>query len=109
VKQHTILQDGRIKEKPMGDGFDRSIAPTTTAQQDLVTKGQRTINLIWETTQGTIAIGITGAVIYCATARIISEVLTNAFFLIIGFYFSRTNHAAIGGVGTKPENRYEGR
>ena len=86
-----------------------SIAPTTTEQEDLVTKGQRTINLIWEVTQGMIAVAITMAVIYCATATIVSEVLTNAFFLIIGFYFSRTNHAAIGGVGNKPESRYEGR
>ena len=86
-----------------------SLPPTTTSQQDLTQKGQRTINLIWEVTQGMIAIGITFAVIYCATATIMSDVLTNAFFLIIGFYFSRTNHAAIGGVGEKPQPHYEGR
>jgi hypothetical protein len=28
-------------------------------------------------------------------------VLSNAFFLIVGFYFSRTNHQSIGGIGPK--------
>lgn len=107
MKQRTILEDGRIKGKPMPEQIP--LPPRTTVQEDLITKGQRTINLIWESTQGIIAVGITAAVIYCATASIISEVLTNAFFLIIGFYFSRTNHAAIGGVGPKPDIKYEGR
>ena len=93
----------------MADVINQPLPAQTTYEQDLVTKGQRTINLIWETTQGVIAVGITFAVIYCAVASIISEVLTNAFFLIIGFYFSRTNHAAIGGVGAKPEPNYQGR
>jgi hypothetical protein len=29
--------------------------------------------------------------------------------LILSFYFSRTNHQAIGGVGPKPNEPYEGR
>ena len=74
-----------------------------------VLSGQRIINLIWEITQGIIAIGITAAVIYSAINSIRSEELTNSFFLIVGFYFSRTNHAAIGGVGPKPQPQYEGR
>jgi len=85
------------------------VAPNTTAQEDLTTKGQRTINLIWEATQGVIAVSITFAVIFCAVYSIASVTLTNAFFLIVGFYFSRTNHAAIGGVGAKPISPYEGR
>jgi hypothetical protein len=32
-----------------------------------------------------------------------------AFGTVVGFYFSRTNHAAIGGTGAKPEAPYEGR
>ncbi len=36
-------------------------------------------------------------------------VLSNALFLIVGFYFSRTNHAAIGGIGPQPNTPYEGR
>lgn len=86
-----------------------SISPTTTAQQDLTTAGQRRINLIWEYTQGAVALIITLAIVFCAISRISSPELTNAFFLIIGFYFSRTNHAQIGGVGEKPSPTYEGR
>ena len=86
-----------------------SLTPTTTYQEDLVTQGQRTINLIWECTQGLIAILITVAIIYCAVNKIQSPELTNAFFLIVGFYFSRTNHSAIGGIGKKPNPVYEGR
>lgn len=81
----------------------------TTFEQDLVTAGQRRINLVWEATQAAIAVSITGGVIYCAVRAIDSVVLTNAFFLIVGFYFSRTNHAAIGGVGLKPQSTYSGR
>ena len=86
-----------------------SLAPTTTEQEDIVTAGQRRINIIWEITQAIIAIGITGSIIYCAVAKSTSPELTNAFFLIVGFYFSRTNHSAVGGVGPKPNVPYEGR
>lgn len=85
------------------------ISPTTTVQQDLVTAGQRNINLIWECTQALISVGVTLAVIYCSVEKVISTELSNAFFLIIGFYFSRTNHAAIGGIGPKPQAEYRGR
>lgn len=88
---------------------EQSIAPTTTTQQDLVVAGQRRINLIWEYTQATVAILITLAVIICAIFKIISPEITNAFFLIVGFYFSRTNHQAIGGIGEKPIQDYIGR
>ncbi len=80
---------------------NRSLKPDTTAEQDIVTKGQRRINLIWETTQAIIAIGITGATIYNAVIGIKSDVLNNAFFLVIAMYFVRTNHKLTGGVGAK--------
>jgi len=86
-----------------------SLPPTTTSQQDLVTARQSRINLIWESTQATVAIAVTLAIVYCAINKIVSQELTNAFFLIVGFYFSRTNHAAIGGIGYKPLQIYEGR
>jgi hypothetical protein len=85
------------------------VAPRTTLQEDITLHGQRRVNLIWEMTQGTIALGTTAAMIYCAVEKIVSQELVNAFFLIVGFYFSRTNHTAIGGIGSKPEQRYEGR
>jgi hypothetical protein len=73
----------------------------TIEQQDKTKAGQRRINLIWEFTQGLIAIGITMAKIYCSINKIESAELTNAFFLIVSMYFVRTNHHLIGGVGTK--------
>lgn len=87
-----------------------TLAPTTTEQEDVVTAGQRRVNLIWETVQATLAISITFAIIYLAIVQTPAETITNAFFLIVGFYFSRTNHQAIGGEGKKPaETKYEGR
>jgi len=82
-----------------------SLAPTTTEQEDLTKLGQRRINLIWEITQGFIAISITWAVIYISIKKIDSSVLTNAFFLIVSMYFVRTNHQLIGGTGVKPLNQ----
>lgn len=86
-----------------------SLAPTTTAQEDVTTAGQRRVNLIWECTQASIAVIITLAVVYASITVTIHQELSNAFFLIVGFYFSRTNHSAIGGVGRKPNQPYEGR
>jgi len=74
-------------------------------QNALTKKGQRGVNLIWEATQGIIAITITGATIFCAVTKIESQILSNAFFLIVSMYFVRTNHQLIGGVGTKPINQ----
>lgn len=87
----------------------RSVAPTTTKEEDLTTASQRKINVIWEVTQSAIGIIVTLAVIYCSVQKIVAPELVNAFFLVIGFYYSRTNHAAIGGVGNKPNPVYEGR
>jgi len=78
-----------------------TLPPTTTEQEDIVVKGQRRINLVWELTQAIIAISITGAIIYSAIHKINNEVLTNAFFLIVSMYFVRTNHTMIGGIGRK--------
>jgi hypothetical protein len=86
-----------------------SLPATTTNQEDITKAGQRKVNLIWEYTQASIAIVITLAIVYCAVRGIINEQISNAFFLIIGFYFSRTNHAAIGSIGKKPMQEYEGR
>ncbi len=93
-----------------------SLSPTTTAQQDLTTDGQRRINLIWERTQATVAILVVGAnvTVWVAASLLSKEIkvpegLTNAMFLIVGFYFSRTNHSAIGGIGPKPTQDFIGR
>lgn len=69
-----------------------------------VTKaGQRRINVMWEVTQGLIALSITWSVIYCSLKGIDSRIINNAFFLIVSMYFVRTNHTLMGGV--KPINQ----
>jgi len=95
---------------------DRPVPATTTVQQDLTTAGQRRVNLIWEFTQATVALMVVGSNImvwvhqsFTGAQTTTPEGLTNALFLIVGFYFSRTNHAAIGGIGKKPSQNYEGR
>lgn len=95
----------------------KSLAATTTEQEDITTAGQRKVNLIWEYTQAIVAIlvvlanMITG--VYYAFTGVrenIPAVLSSALFLVIGFYFSRTNHQAIGGIGKKPDGqKYVGR
>jgi hypothetical protein len=89
--------------------MDEALPATTTAQENLVTARQSRINLIWEVTQSIISLTITLAAIYCTIAQIPGSIVNYAFFLIVGFYFSRTNHAAIGGIGLKPEVIYQGR
>lgn len=78
------------------------VARGVAIEGERVSLGQRRINLIWEVTQAGIALLVT------ATALLSSVGLTpiagpalvgNAFFLVIGFYFGRTNHQRIGGVG----------
>jgi hypothetical protein len=89
-----------------------SLPATTTAQQDITTAGQRRVNLIWEFTQAAIAILIVVANVIVEVAGKDtkgSTVLSSAMFLVIGFYFSRTNHSAIGGIGSKPIQDYQGR
>jgi hypothetical protein len=88
---------------------ETSREPTTTTQEDLVTAGQRKINLLWECTQALIAMGVTASYIWTQMMDVDSPGLANACFLIVGFYFSRTNHSAIGGIGPKPQDEYKGR
>lgn len=108
------VQDVQAKVEPP---LQPSLPPDTTKQQDQMVEGQRRINFIWEVTQAIIAVTvICGLVALSAYSFIIGkpemkvpESLTNAAFLIVGFYFSRTNHQAIGGIGNKPVERYVGR
>ena len=60
---------------------------------------QEKINFIWEITQAFIAIAVVMAAIlaqfsYFQTTP--ATIIANAFFLVIGFYFGRTNHARVG-------------
>lgn len=111
-----------------GEGV--TLSPTTTEQDDLVKEGQRRINLIWETTQSRIAIFVVGSGILVNSVLVGSIIFFNrevsvtqlslisislqfinlTVGIVIGFYFSRINHQAQGGVGPKPElEAYTGR
>jgi hypothetical protein len=102
-------------QKQQDQTVDPSIAAKTTFQEDLTTAGQRQVNLIWERTQAAIAImvvvsAMVSGVVAMMYTREIPTILSVAFGMVTGFYFSRTNHAAIGGVGRKPtDSEYTGR
>jgi hypothetical protein len=85
--------------------FQAPAKPTTTHEEDLHTAGARKINLIWEFTQAFIAFAVTIATLYSAVVspEMLPAILGNAFFLVIGFYFGRTNHARTGGTGINPQ------
>lgn len=93
-----------------------SRSPTTTAQEDLTTAGQRRINLIWEYTQAIIALGVVFSTMasgvfaaFTHSQEPVPTIMSVAFGTVVGFYFSRSNHTAIGGIGHKPNPPYEGR
>lgn len=77
---------------------DHLVPPTTTAEQDRVTRSQRRINLIWELTQAGVTAAITSAEIYAQLHGLHSEMLNAAFFAVISTYLARTNHTKVGGV-----------
>jgi hypothetical protein len=94
----------------------KPIPATTTAQQDLTTAGQRRVNLIWEYTQAVIALVVVISTMASGlwqsmhpSNEQLPTIMSVAFGTVVGFYFSRTNHAAIGGLGPKPTQTYEGR
>lgn len=93
-----------------------SVAPDTTEEEDRTTAGQRRVNIIWEITQSIIALSVVFSNLFVAVNvglthpdGVIPDMLSNSLFLVIGFYFSRTNHSAIGGIGWKPQGPYMGR
>ena len=96
-----------------------AIPPNTTQEEQLHTAAQRRINSIWELTQAGIAISITIATLFTIISLInrntqilvpietlVLFMLATSFFLVIGFYFGRTNHARIGDV---PSGKIEGK
>lgn len=76
-----------------------AIEGSKIAEIEKRTTGQRHINLIWEITQAIIAGGVTSAVVYAELTGRSSEILGNAFTLIIAIYFVRMNHTKVGGIG----------
>lgn len=116
----AVEQPVKVKgdPKPIPAEINLTLPPTTTSEQDTNTANQRKINLIWEMTQAFIAVvvilsNMVAGLTYAVTGKTdnIPAVLSSSLFLVIGFYFSRTNHAAIGGIGRKPDDEqvYKGR
>lgn len=81
--------------------------------------GQRRVNLIWEHVQAFIAVYVMFVAVLTSAYVIVAGLdradaaflfITNMASLIVGFYFSRTNHSAIGGIGKKDDQQeYKGR
>lgn len=95
-----------------------SLPPRTTEQEDITLRGQRRVNLIWEMTQAIIAVSVVLSNMVAALHNVfmgldvdVPMILSSSMFLVIGFYFARTNHQAIGGVGAKAndDQAYRGR
>lgn len=68
---------------------------------------QRKINLTWEITQAVVAVVLTTGVMIIAGILLVRDdvhaaeallLLSNAFFMIITQYFTRTNHTKNGGM-----------
>lgn len=92
----------------------------------LMTAGQRATSLLWENTQAKIALIVVAAALLACLTIILSVVylvfvgkldsvaiavltlvlgvMSNALFLVVGFYFGRTNHTKVGGVGARTED-----
>lgn len=80
---------------------EHHVALAERVERSAVTAGQRRVNILWEVTQAAIAVAATMGFLYVSIQKIDAPDLRNAFFLIVGFYFSRTNHVNTGGVGRK--------
>lgn len=84
---------------------NKVLPPTTTAEENDVTAGQRRVNLWWEVTQSVIAVSITAGTIWCQVHKIDSPEINYAFFLIVSMYYVRTNHTLTGGVSKGSKSR----
>lgn len=93
------------------------LPPTTTAEENRIMYGQRTINLMWEGTQRTITLLATAAVVLVSGYLSINpnapiELRMVAFFTLVylgvglsSSYFTRTNHSKTGGIGGEQVGR----
>lgn len=108
------------KAAQVGDPFT---APTTTAAEEETKKGQRRVNLIWELMQALLALIVINTTLYVSARLALLTVdqtssekqlamaitafmlVSNLASLIIGFYFGRTNHQKVGGVGSSDTGR----
>jgi len=86
-----------------------SSKPTTTAEQDRRTAGQRRVNMTWEYTQAAIALLVIGMFVFTSfREKTVEPFSAGIVGVVIGFYFGRTNHARIGDDPT-PHGRLDDR
>jgi len=100
--------------KPLGTP-PTNVASVTTPEEDRTTAAQRKVNIMWEATQATIAIGVSLGTVATSAVLILRDgaagsttaflLLSNAFFMIVTSYFQRTNHTRVGGIGQKQEGQ----
>lgn len=122
VIKEAAPEEKRFMESSAGKTV---MAPNTTEEEETVTAGQRVINLMWETTQKRIALLVIQFTLSVNTFVIVVLICLSFFSnkeintatvaiitgsigainltcgIVIGFYFSRTNHSQIGGTGRK--------
>lgn len=112
ISQHGTQTTKSFGEPILGERGQSVAAPTSTEEEDRVSLGQRTVNLIWETTQMKVALSVIWASL--AVAAMLSvfgnwlgspdlQLAAVVFLfgvanLVTGFYFGRTNHQKVGGV-----------
>lgn len=122
----VVLEEIKPPDKLVTKHSGQTLAPQTTEEQDTVTAGQRKINLIWERTQSVIALlviicrlAVNSFMILAIMLLAESDVTSNQLAVIsvglqfinltagivIGFYFSRTNHTKVGGVMENQKGR----
>jgi hypothetical protein len=91
-------------------------ATMLAADETLRTAGQRRVNLIWESTQSIVAVSVTLTTFYVLATLALRApdlsslvpyliALCNLSFLVLGFYFGRTNHQKQGGVQASDTGR----
>ncbi len=106
-----------------------STAILLAEEVDRVSHGQRRINLLWERTQAIIALSVVEVSLAVGAVMILRDAggltgpgttagspgslafvfLASVANLVIGFYFGRTNHQRIGGVGAQTPSEVLGR
>lgn len=91
----------------------------TTPEEDRTTAGQRDTSMMWEKNQKWISLVVIGVATFVAgMLAILGKILGadtlqlaaamylfGAANLVIGFYFGRTNHTRVGGVGARDDRQ----
>lgn len=124
----VVIEEEKKESKTVSKDDKQVLTPSTTEEEERVSLGQRNINLIWETTQSQIAKGTVYVDLITNVAVILLLILFRSNIsketiiiimaclasmsrlsgIIVGFYFSRTNHSAIGGTGKKASSSNQG-